>query len=92
MGISLNETCKVMSFCRKWEATSIQWLGKINMHMYAKCDPNIPCGLRVMNISLISNGRMDRHTDGQTHIVITVQTQGSFNFSYFCLVKATPLQ
>ena len=30
------------------------------MHLYAKFDPNIPCGSRVMNIF---------PTDGQTHIV-----------------------
>ena len=41
------------------------------MHMYTKCDQNIPCGSRVMNISLTANR--------QTHFVITVQTQGSCN-------------
>ena len=43
------------------------------MHMYAKCDENIPCGSRVMKIFTIGN----ELTDGRTHMVIIVQTQGS---------------
>ena len=31
--------------------------------MYAKCDKNIPCGSRAMNISLTGNGRTDSHSD-----------------------------
>ena len=27
-----------------------QWLGNVDMHMYAKFDQNTPCGSRVMNI------------------------------------------
>ena len=41
------------------------------MHMYAKCDQNIPCGLRVMNIFT-----------RRTHIVIIVQIQGSCNLCH----------
>ena len=26
--------------------SSYQWLGNVDMHMYAKCDQNIPCGSR----------------------------------------------
>ena len=27
-----------------------QWIGNADMHVYTKCDKNIPCGSRVMNI------------------------------------------
>ena len=40
------------------------------MHMYAKCDQNISCGSRFMNIFKIANGR-------------TCVTQGSCNIKYF---------
>ena len=43
------------------------------MHMYRKCDINIPRGSKVMNIG-------NRQMDGLTHIVIIVQTQGSCNY------------
>ena len=48
-----------------------QWLDNVDMHLYAKCDQNMPCGSRVMSIFTNANER----TDGRTHIVIIVQTQ-----------------
>ena len=47
------------------------WLGNIDMHMYAKCDQNIP---RFMNF--FTNCLW---ADEHTHIVIIVQTQWSCN-------------
>ena len=38
---------------------SCQWLGNVDMHKDTKCDQNIPCGSREMNISLTATGRMD---------------------------------
>ena len=37
---------------RDWRpcTTACQWLGNVDMHLYANCDQNIPCGSRVMNI------------------------------------------
>ena len=32
----------------KTDGFACQWLGNVDMHMYAKRDQNIPCGLRVM--------------------------------------------
>ena len=52
-----------------------QWLDNIGMHFMQDFDQNITCGSRVMSISLTDRGR----TDGQSHIVIIVQTQGSCN-------------
>ena len=51
-----------------------QWLGNVDMHVYAKCEKNVLCGSRVMHIwrrifSLTGIGR----TDGRTHIVIIVK-------------------
>ena len=40
----------------------------VDMHMFANCDQNVPYGSRVMTV-----------TDGRTHIVIIVHTQGSCN-------------
>ena len=45
------------------------------MQMHAKFDQNIPCGSRVMNIFTNCS-----RTDGQTQIVIRVQTQWSCNY------------
>ena len=59
-GVSLCESCKVMTLCqisvklvkRHLYVSSYQWLGNVEMHIYAKCDKkNIPCGSRAMNIS-----------------------------------------
>ena len=47
---------------------------EIDMHMYAKCDQNIPCGSRAMSIFTYCY-----RTDRLTHIVIIVQTQGLCN-------------
>ena len=35
-------------------------------HLYAKLDQNIPCGSRVMSISLIANGRTVGRTDSHS--------------------------
>ena len=43
------------------------------MHMYAKCDKNIPCGSIVMNIFTDWLPRL--RTDGRTNILIILQTQ-----------------
>ena len=50
-----------------------QWLDNGDMHLLAKFDQNIPCGSSVMSIYSLTE-------DGQTHIVIIVQTQGSCDF------------
>ena len=35
----------------QYHATNVwQWLGNVDMHMYAKCDKNISCGSRVINM------------------------------------------
>ena len=44
-----------------------QWLNTADVHTYA-FDQNIPCGSRVMNISLTANGRPDSHRDYSTHL------------------------
>ena len=46
------------------------------MYIYVKCDKNIKCESRVMNIFT-----KWKRTDGRTHIVIIVRTQGSCNFN-----------
>ena len=43
-----------------------QWLGNVNMHIYAKFDKNIPCSSRVMSI-FTDYGRTDLHSDHSTH-------------------------
>ena len=61
-GLMLGESSSI-----KKGGFSCQWLGNVDMHMTAKCDQNIACGSRVMNISLTANGwtggRMDGHSD-----------------------------
>ena len=47
------------------------------MNLYAKFDQNMSCCSRVMSTLLTAHGQTDRRTDGQTHIVMIVQAQGS---------------
>ena len=50
-----------------------QWLDNVKLNKSAKL--NISCGSRIM--SIFTNLSQNGHTDGHTHIEITVQTQGS---------------
>ena len=36
--------------------TAVLHAGNVDMHMYTKFDQNIPCGSRIMNILLTTNG------------------------------------
>ena len=40
----------ILVACCESVTTACQWLGDADMHMYAKCDRNVPCGSKVMNI------------------------------------------
>ena len=67
-----------------------QCLDFVDMHLFAKFDQYIPCGLRVMTIfSLTANGRME----GRTHIVSIVQTQGSwYRTNYYITINDTTFE
>ena len=65
------------------KAVTYQWLDSVGMHLYAKIDQNIPYGSSVMNI--FTNWL---HADGQTQIVIMVQTQESCNNTEDLLVNS----
>ena len=58
---------------------AFQWLGNVDMHMFAKCIKIIPLGSKVMNILLTGNGWTNGQTYRGTNILIKVQTQGSCN-------------
>ena len=51
-------------YLSKMGGFACQWLGNVDMHMYAKCVKNIPCGSR--KFSLTSNKRSVGQTDGLT--------------------------
>ena len=46
-----------------------QWLGNVDMHMYAEFDQNIPCGSRVLSAM-----------DGRTNTVIRMHTEVLCNY------------
>ena len=47
---------------------SCQWLDNVDVHLFAKCDQNMPCRSRVMSFfSLTGNGRKDSHSDYSAH-------------------------
>ena len=47
---------------QKLATTACQWLGNLDMHMYATCDQLIPCRSTVINIFNIARSEKSSHT------------------------------
>ena len=71
MPLTVNSTQRsIIVNLQKLAYTACQWLGNVDIHMFVKCDKNIPpCGEA---LSLTANRRTDVQTD--SHIVIIVKT------------------
>ena len=58
------------------------------MHVYAHCDQDIPCGSRVISISLTDHGRTDSHSDysADLRVVQCINAWSTYVSNYGILV------